>query len=1228
MNTHLLHFTSRLVARLLAAPLLLAYCTAQGTDLSNTPLTTSTATAMRPNILFVIDDSGSMASNYMPDYVNDTLCRKATSSGWSTSCTEGDPPYFSADFNGIYYNPTFSYKPPVNADGTSRAEQFRLASGVRRYDQVQSDPFLSPGSTSNLETNFPDKLWCTTNNPTAAQKSSASLPTSTVCRRNGLVYTAAPAVAANYNYPNTTYSNQVGVTGAPYYYTLASIQWCTAWTGGTCQARRNSATGYTFPRYGVFTRTDITATTCTPTCPSGRTYDAEMTNFANWYAYYRTRIALMKTGVGRAFAGLDDSYRSGFMTIHTSKSDDSDYVPIRTFNAAQKTAWYDKLYSIQPGSGTPLRSALSTAGLMYAGKGIPKLLDPVEYSCQKNFTILSTDGLWNGDSGFKVDGSSAVGNQDNNLATMPRPKYDGNLSPTTFATDSNFGGSDTLADISAYYYNTDLRTSALGNCVGALGGATDVCNNNVPPSRKDPASHQHMTTFTIGLGVDGIRAYRPDYETASTGDFAQIRSGALNWPIPQGNDDTTIDDLWHAAVNGGGTYYSAKNPQALSDGLGDALREVGTRTGAAAAASTSNPQITTTDNFVFSANYRTAFWDSVVRRRRINIATGAINKEIDWEAGAILNTMTDATQDTRNILIFKSGAPDNLAQFSAANLSPAQTAYLDINSWADPATKLSQWAGLSVAGQTAAKSPGALVNFIRGRTGLEDDVGNPDLPFRGRENIMGDIVNAETLYVGKSEFRYLDAGHEAHVTWTANTSNRQRTLFAAANDGMLHAFNAETGREMWAYIPSMVIPNLHKLADKNYTHEFYVDGTPEVGDVFVGGVWRTILVGGLNKGGKGYYALDVTNPATPKALWEFCDNATMCPTTNDANVGYSYGNPIITKLGTEWVVLVTSGYNNADGKGYLYALNPITGVKQFSIATPCSGVNCGISKISGWIDSYQNNKTERVYAGDLEGSLWRFDVNNTIAPAGRDAFKLAILGNPPGVLQSITTKPELSKVDNVPVVFVGTGRFLGVSDKVDTTVNSFYAIKDDLATAHGKIQGNSSFVKQTLTAGVSLTGQNILTNSNTAVDWSTKSGWYLDLPNSGERLFTDPVVSLGTLTFTTNIPTLGDPCSGGGISWLYELNWRTGGSVISAERTSTGQIISATYLANEFATRPVMVQLPNGKMISIIQLNKGDTVNAAGTEVTSGTSSGTLSMQSTVPDRVQGRRAGWRAIVQ
>ncbi len=222
-------------------------------------------------------------------------------------------------------------------------------------------------------------------------------------------------------------------------------------------------------------------------------------------------------------------------------------------------------------------------------------------------------------------------------------------------------------------------------------------------------------------------------------------------------------------------------------------------------------------------------------------------------------------------------------------------------------------------------------------------------------------------------------------------------VFAAANDGMLHAFYAGTslidtngGNEAWAFIPTMALPNLYKLASVNYAnqHTYSVDGTPTAGDVYdtVNTAWKTILVGGLNKGGKGYYALDITDTLNPKALWEFkwsstCyDPATPSTWYADCHIGYTFNNPIISKLRDgRWVVFVTSGYNNVnspsvsgDGVGYLYVLEAMTGKILYKISTGAGDATTpsGLNHINAWADnSIRNNQTERVYGVDLLGNV-------------------------------------------------------------------------------------------------------------------------------------------------------------------------------------------------------------------------------------------------------------------
>jgi len=813
--------------------------------------------------------------------------------------------------------------------------------------------------------------------------------------------------------------------------------------------------------------------------------------------------------------------------------------------------------------------------------------------------------------------------------TAQTPSASNNWLTINCSANASGGTSNTLADTAEYYYSTDLRTTALSNCSVSFtsGGTTttnDVCANNVPKSGSDSASWQHMTTFTLGLGASGAMLYSPSYATATSGDYFDVKNGTLtntssgicswqttgacNWPVPSSNTQTTIDDLWHAAVDGRGTYYSATDPTSLVVGLSGALAGVSARTGASAAATTSNPNVTSGDNFVFSSTFTTQNWDGELVRQQLDLTTGIVQSTIDWSAQAQLDANT-----SRNIYFFSSGATNNLKTFTWSNLSTTQQSYFTL-----PAiSTLSQFCVsgvtcLSTSAQTQA-SGANLVAFLTGDRTNEGASTDTTKYYRQRSHVLGDIVNAEAVYVKKPMFAYADYGYTDFVT--AN-STRQGIVYAAANDGMLHAFYAADGAtgvvggaEAWAYVPSIVMPNMFALADKNYAnqHQYFVDGTPVVADICTSycatpvppatsppAVWKTILIGGFNGGGRGYYALDITNPATPKALWEF----------TDTNMGYSYGNPEIAKLsdGT-WVVFVASGYNNVspgDGVGRLYVLNAATGALIRTISTNAGSTSTpsGLARIRAWVDDATvDNTALRVYGGDLLGNLWRFDVNNIIPPAGYEAQLLATLKDGLGNVQPITAKPELGSYTS-PMVFVGTGKYLGASDLADTTQQSMYGIKDPLDTTNYGSPRSSSvshFVQQTLTtttcpanspSTICSSGEVVRTSTNNSVNYSTDSGWYFDFPIQGERDNTDPTLALGTLGFTTNVPN-SNACNVGGESYRYFLDYRTGGAV----STSTTAVV-ATKLGNALATRPVYVRLPNNTIVELTRLSDGTTVTS------------------------------------
>jgi len=1031
-----------------------------------------------------------------------------------------------------------------------------------------------------------------------------------------------------------------------------------------CQAKYVESPGlqpYQYPRYGWFIRDTIKSANEPFTGRTGRvdcaappkcTYQEEIQNYAKWFAYYSTRMQMMKTSVGIAFRGFisnpsgtppkPDSLRVGFITIHANDNGaniakSGQYLKINTFNTTQAGSFYSTFYNQSPGGATPLREALARAGWIFAGKlgtgitaGILAGDDPVQISCQKNYSLLTTDGFWNSPNdpagGLDLGGVNFVGNLDNNPNLLYTPAgitpaytdpvssratgtYDGNLIPAQQAGVKQ-GGAGTLADVALYYYMTDLRGSKdiLGNATGPAispnGPLTavppkDVSVNNVPSKagNKDFAEHQHMVTFTLGL-ADGLMSYQLDYETAKTGDFANIKSGAANacfwatgtcdWPVPQQNQSSALDDLWHAAVNGRGQYFQALNPRTLTSSLQTALFSIAATTGSASAAATSSPNITPKDNFAFSTTYQTNTWSGIVRAQRIDPVSGDILPTILWKADEKLLTQVDKDKDARSVWMFDSTAPNKLKKFDYSLMTSAEKAFFIKPNGNAICPTLSQCPLLSTTQQSSLNSDGtALVNFLRGQTGNELTPTNPTGLFRDRvetdsvtlatlQTVLGDIVDATPAYVRVPEFNYTDSGYLGTTGFKETQKTRPGALYVAANDGFLHAFDNTTdvngnpvgtaGLENFAYMPKFVMPGIYQVADTNYAnaHRFMLDGSPETGDVFdaTAKVWKTILVGGANAGAQGFYALDITDPKNPQGLWEFCSDATLCPNTgsinhSDADLGFSYGNPVIGKLfdGT-WVVILTSGLNNnagsGTGVGFFYVLDAITGKVLHKVSTGRGDkiTPLGLMKHAGFYKQGLVDATiSYVYGGDLQGNVWRMDVTAATATVAPTLIHMATLRDKNKFAQPITTRPVATNYKGFRIVYFGTGRYLASTDPSDTSQQSIYGFKDKDADWGDDIRNDAKLVAQVLATG---TKRTISTNT---VDWSTQFGFFIDLnpgnDSPGERIILDPRLELGTLIFTSNIPIIGG-CIPGGDSVVYNLDFTTGSYVPGTQNGIAG----------------------------------------------------------------------------
>lgn len=1215
-----------LARTLLAAAALLALSAAHArpTDIATDPLARAQSAGIRPNLMLIVDDSGSMGWRHMPDYVNDSgvdkpRCNDSTCSTLTTHGIEGNPPWYAARFNRLYYDPQITYRPAVDEAGVPMT-----SFGASWWTRVPVNAFDPAADTIDLVNRYPELVYCDSD-------------TGGACRRNG-IDTANPflyntAARAN-GFPDATGSGGFRFPrvrhGSPFYYDIIAVEHCSDERLTTCTLSTSASTAFPFPapvrfcrssadansasavsgstgspssprcqakyagshtwaRYGRFRRVDITPAVATygdrpnrsdcaarPTC----TYAEEMTNFANWVAYYSTRLQTMKTSVGRAFRTIDGRYRVGAVTINPGTPvSGANYVPIDTFEGVHRQNWYRTFYGMTPSGWTPLREALSRVGRHFAGirTGINEGMnqDPVQFSCQANIALLTTDGYWNRNPGQRLDGSAIgdVDNLDSGFSTRAVGAFDGNI-----------GARDSLADVAMYYYQTDLRPPGSR---GALG--TDVSTDNVPTTARNTNPAQHMITFTVGLGVDGLMRYRPDYETATVGDFHNIRtgnntcpwaSGVCNWPLPAEGTPSTIDDLWHAAVNGRGRYVNAQDAQTLNDGLASALAQIKAVTGAAAASATSSPNVSATDSAIFSSTYRTVAWDGDLVRQSIDIVTGQVRPQIEWSAAAQLNAAVAAASDSRTIFVGVGGA---LRPFRYAELDATARTFFD-----NQCPRLSHCSSLSAAEAAVANSGTSLVNYLRGQRGDEGRA------FRQREFVLGDLVGSRPAYVADPRRNYGDGVTPSYFEFKSANRTRRPVVYVGGNGGMLHAFDAATGAELWAFVPRTVLPRLHRLADQAYgnAHQFFADGSPAVADAFVGGAWRTVLVAGLNAGGRGYYALDITNPTSPALLWEICADPALCSRA-EVNLGLSFGNPVITKRASDgrWVVLLTSGYNNllpGDGQGWLFVVDLATGAVLDRVATGAgsTGAPSGLARISAWAtDPDADNTSSFVYGGDLEGNLWRFDLSQS-PPA---VLRLATLRDAAGRPQPVTTRPELGRIDGHRVVFVGTGRYLGVTDLADpaslvppggwSNLSAFYALKDS-GTSLGDPRASGALTAQTIST-LNATQRTVTSHP---VDWRTRSGWVADFPTSGERVNLDPQLVLGTLVVTTNIPDT-DACTAGGTSWIYQFDWRTGSRVSTAGQV-LGQLRSATLTVGNTAIR-----LPDGslKLISTGASGQKDT---------------------------------------
>ena len=648
-----------------------------------------------------------------------------------------------------------------------------------------------------------------------------------------------------------------------------------------------------------------------------------------------------------------------------------------------------------------------------------------------------------------------------------------------------------------------------------------------------------------------------------------------------------------AFAGGTGSYFAATDPVTLADDLQGILGNI-----LSASQSVASVAVNSTGLSTNTVVYQSQFTSSDVQQ--------------DW---------------TGNLFAFPANPYTGVVDTAPADAVWTATTQLDAQDWNtgrmiatwDPVTGAAtpfRWnpnptatgiANTTVLGQQLKTFPPDtngqdVLQFLRGSAAQEVAQGGK---FRDRTHKLGDIVFSNPAYVGGPSAPNLSA---SYLAFAGAHASRPPVIYVGANDGMMHAFDAATGNERFAYIPKGVYANLTNLASPFYNarHLFYVDGSPQQSDVqFADASWHTVLFGAEGAGGKSIYALDITDPTTitseatlsAAVLWDF----------TDADMGLGFADPVIantnnTTLPSGQLMLIGNGYDSVNGKPFLFALNPqnggIVGKIDLCAAVPTAcnlGAANGLSTIIAVNSNGQSGAPANVvYGGDLQGNLWRVDISNPL-PASWGVSVLLQARDPSGNPQPITSAPVATLNPRYPqlpgtMVFVGTGQLLGLPDLSNTQVESIYGAYDP-NTPYASPLTRASLVQQTLSSGT-IGAAIVALVTNNAVTLPTVKGWYIDLTlNSAERVVNKPLLRSGALVVTSTQPAA-NSCTNGGAAFSYIINYATGSSFPAPQFDANGDgkidVAGDTVLnGNGTHSVPVGVKLGTGFYAGATMENSG-----------------------------------------
>jgi type IV pilus assembly protein PilY1 len=1100
------------------------------TEPAQIPLSSRVAEPPIPNVLLTVDDSGSMLADFMPEG-DFTLNGKTVnlSSNWvggfpgdlrklNNPNDVNDHPFpvgnylvgvvtaekgnadgiyqmqfRSPDVNFVWYNPDIRYDPWFKPDGSGRMAPATAAT-------ARWDPVVSTGTfdlTTNVKYGDNKTRW----------------------------YTSRTATSTNgrWFYPGLVYRlNKSGDDPtATANYTRYDV---------------NAKDGSHAPKKKHDNRTDCVST------KDKCTQAEELQNFANWFTYYRMRESLTKAAVAESFVAFKDKLRVGWGRINNSSSVAIDGSttkfsvieaeakggPMRPLDGTRLSKVLTGVQGVTSWPSTPLRTALNVVGSYFdrSGdqKGSPWKTDPTKNSsekltCRRSVSLLMTDGYYND----TFTGSGDVDGVDGPDYSA-KTKNPNGYSPTQYKAarpfiDAPNALSNTLADVASKYFVKDLDTTI---------------SNKVPPVTGDIAYWQHMTQFMVGLGVSGtLDSSTPAKKTAT---IKALTDGTKSWPAPvDANPPTKIDDMWHAAVNTGGDFYSVRNVTELTAALKDAF-------GKSAGAEAKEAGVATSSAYVVAGNvkyvpkYKSVSWWGDLEAWPLGV-DGREGDSVLWRSSENMPKHAD-----RNLFVW--------------------------SDWSNSRAAVPfKWESMGSLNQGLVGSEN-LANYVRGdesKTGYGESFRARDPKVAGTAP-LGDLVNSPPVLVkGLTDLGYdaFDTSYAAFVQ--AKKARTDGLIFVGGNDGIAHAFRSYDGKEVFGYLPREGLSNLHTIAATDYGttsnyHRFFVDGPVNETDAFIkppgasAKEWTNLVIGSMGAGGKTFFALHVPNKPqgaqfAPSDLgantlvWEISGST-------DPDVGYMFSDFAVGKIkGGGWKAFVGNGVYSTNGKAVLLVVDMETGQINHRIVVD-NGSGTGLMGVSLIKDS-TTQEVLGAYAGDLKGNLWRFDAaSDTDIKVGFSGKPLFRATGPSGNVQPITIAPSMVvHPDEGQVVLFGTGRLIDEADSDSNASQTFYGVWDPTKLGESSVPLISPFelisvdrsklqAQTTTTTPVDGVDGKYFEVVSTKVNWETKLGWFMDLPFERQRVIFPSFVLAGAyVLINTSVPaTQAAVCTtSSGVGYNYVL---------------------------------------------------------------------------------------------